>query len=291
MTMLNVRSPILARIKTTVVALIVAVSVFGPTSTRAQVINFAHGFASHTGLTANGSAFFTGTVARLTDGGYGQAGSLFYHKKKVSVTQFTNRFTFQLFKGTNPPADGITFTIQNNSPTALGPAGGGLGYGPDHKEGSGGIPNSVALKFDLYNNEGEGINSTGLYFNGEAPTTPWADLDGTGINLHSQHRFLVRMEYDGVALGVTIRDNATRRAATLFYTVDIPEIIGSDTAYVGFTGGTGGLTATQDIRTWKFASTAGTSSPQAVPEPGGLALLGSLSVAGGLLCWLRRRHA
>ena len=66
-----------------------------------------------------------------------------------------HQFTFQL---SNPAADGITFTIQNNGPTALGGDGGALGYA--------GIPNSVAIKFDLYNNAGEGPNSTGLYING-----------------------------------------------------------------------------------------------------------------------------
>jgi hypothetical protein len=36
--------------------------------------------------------------------------------------------------------------------------------------------------------------------------------------------------------------------------VNIPQTIGGNTAYVGFTGGTGGLTAIQNIKTWTFTS-------------------------------------
>jgi hypothetical protein len=48
-----------------------------------------------------------------------------------------------------------------------------------------GIGSSVAVKFDLYNNAGEGNNSTGLYTDGTSPTTPATTL-GSGVNLHSE---------------------------------------------------------------------------------------------------------
>jgi len=35
-----------------------------------------------------------------------------------------------------------------------------------------GIATSVAVKFDLYDNSGEGTNSTGIYVNGASPTMP-----------------------------------------------------------------------------------------------------------------------
>jgi hypothetical protein len=47
--------------------------------------------------------------------------------------------------------------------------------------GTGGIPNSVGIKFDLYNNQGEGVDSTGLYTDGAAPTNVGSiDLNGNG---------------------------------------------------------------------------------------------------------------
>ena len=118
-------------------------------------VNYGPGFSS-TGLALNGFAKLNGTRLRLTDGGATEAGSGFY-TTPLNVQSFTTDFSFQL---TNPNADGMAFVIQNAGTTALGPMGGGLGYGAP---GTGGIPSSVAVKFDLYNNAGEGTNSTGLY--------------------------------------------------------------------------------------------------------------------------------
>jgi hypothetical protein len=36
--------------------------------------------------------------------------------------------------------------------------------------------------------------------------------------------------------------------------MNIPSIVGSNAAYVGFTGGTGGLAATQKILTWTYST-------------------------------------
>ena len=42
------------------------------------------------------------------------------------------------------------------------------------------------MKFDLWNNDGEGPNSTGLFRNGDKPSNPGAiDLTPSGIDLHS----------------------------------------------------------------------------------------------------------
>jgi hypothetical protein len=115
----------------------------------------------------------------------------------------------------------------------------------------------VAVKFDLYNNQGEGINSTGLYTNGAAPTNRGSvNLTGTGIDLHSGHVFHVGMTYNSRTLIVTITDEATQATARQAYRIAIPRFVGGTQAYVGFTGGTGGLTATQDILDWAYVATA-----------------------------------
>jgi fibronectin type 3 domain-containing protein len=234
------------------------------TSSTAPALDFSNGFAGSTNLlTYNGKAIINGIVAQLTDGGTNEAGS-FFSTNKVTVSNFSTFFTFQLLNGTNPIADGITFCIQGVGNTALGPTGGGLGYGPDVTGGTGGIPTSIAVKFDLYNNQGEGNDSTGLYTNGAAPTNVGSiDLTSTGIDLHSQHVFDVAMNYDGATLHVTITDASTGGSATQSYSINIPGTVGGNTAYVGFTGGTGGLTAIQDIVTWTFTPTAAT--PPAAP--------------------------
>ena len=169
----------------------------------------------------------------------------------MNIQAFTQDFAFQL---TNPHGDGITFTIQNSGIRAIGPGGAGLGYGASSLNGNLGIPTSVAVKFDLYNNFGEGVDSTGLYTDGASPTVPAVDMTGSGVNLHSGDIFNVHITYDGSMLTMTITDTVTYSAFTESWPIDIPTTVGGINAYIGFTGATGGATATQDVLNWTFAS-------------------------------------
>jgi hypothetical protein len=163
---------------------------------------------------------------------------------------------FQLSAGAST-ADGFTFCIQGVSPTALGASGGGLGYGTDGVNPGNSIGSSVAVKFDLYNNQGEGNDSTGLYTNGAPPTNVGSiDLTNTGINLHSGDVFNVAVGYDGTTMTVTIMDKTTKATATQKYVIDVVHTVGASQAYVGFTAGTGGQTATQNIQDWVYTPTA-----------------------------------
>ncbi len=206
----------------------------------APVPTFPAGFSAGS-MTLNGGAAFNGTKLRLTDGGANEGRSAFF-TYPVNVQEFTTSFQFQ---DTSAAADGFTFTIQGGSPTALGGSGGALGFW--------GIPNSVAVKFDLYSNAGEGADSTGLYLSGASPTIPFINLVSAGLNLHSGDIFNVQLSYNGSTLTAVITDTVTNVTATQTYSVDIPSIVGGLTAYVGFTGGTGGLTATQDILNWTYS--------------------------------------
>ena len=184
----------------------------------------------------------------------------------------------------NPVADGMTFTIQGSGLTALGPSGGGLGYGPDAPTNPSASTNtpiakSVAIKFDLYNNAGEGGNSTGLYTNGASPTTPNSiDLTSSGINLHSGDTMNVHMSYNGSVLSMTITDPVANTTFSTSWTVNIPSIVGGITAYVGFTGGTGGSSSSQKIATWTFTSTGSTPRRQRNDQPRGWNLHLAVSV-------------
>jgi hypothetical protein len=224
-----------------------ATSVISIQSGGSTVVNFGSGFSA-TGLQFNGNATLNGTRLQLTDTTTGgESGSAFW-TAPVNVQSFTNNFTFQL---TNANADGYTFTIQNAGPTALGGLGGSLGYGVASYIS--GIPSSVAVKFDLYNNAGEGNNSTGLYTDGALPTVPATTLGG-GVNLHSGDVMQVQMSYDGTTLSMTITDMTTAASFTTSWPINIPGTVGSNTAYVGFTGGTGGGTALQQILTWTYTN-------------------------------------
>lgn len=201
----------------------------------------------------NGGAALSGTRLRVTDGGGYVARSVFW-TTPVNIQSFTTDFTFQQTAGSNT-GDGMAFVLQNVSPAALGPLGGGLGYGPGLAgQTGGGIGNSIAIKFDLYDNSGEGVNSSGLYANGASPTTPAVDLTASGINLHLGDIMRAHVTYDGTTLSLTITDTASGVSFANSWVVNIPTTVNSSTAYVGFTGGTGGVTAVQYVITWTYSS-------------------------------------
>jgi hypothetical protein len=222
------------------------------------VVNYGSGFSS-TGIAFDGSAALSGTRLRLTTTGNNLAGSGWY-TTPVNIQTFSNDFTFQLANTTNNPiGNGITIVIQNAGTAAMGPSGGGLGYGPDNPTSPSASANtpigkSVAIKFDLVNNAGEGTNSTGLYTDGASPTVPAVTVAG-GVNLSSEDIFQVHMSYDGTTLTMTVTD--TEKTADTFTTswpINIPGTVGGNTAYVGFTGGTGHSVANQGIITWTYSN-------------------------------------
>jgi len=232
--------------------------------------NYLKGFTS-AGLTFNGSATLNGTSLELTNGNGNEAGSAFFNTP-VNSQFFTSDFTFQL---TNASADGFTICIQNQGPTALGSAGGDLGYG-----GPPGIGDSVAIKFDLYNNDGEGDNSTGIFTDGANPYVPAIDLTPSGISLHSGDVLRARLQYYNPVLNLEIID--TTNSADYFstqFTIDIPATTGGDTAYVGFTGGTGGLAAIQQILTWDHLTYPGNVAALPVFNPPAGAYTGTQQVS------------
>jgi len=230
-------------------------------------IDFSAGFSTSASImTFDGSTGLDDTRLQLTSGGTYQAGSAWYNTP-VNIQSFTTDFGIQL---SNPSADGMTFTIQGTGLSALGPAGGGLGYGPDSPTNPSASANtpigkSVAIKFDLYSNAGEGANSTGLYTNGASPTTPAIDLTSSGVSLHSGNLLAVHMSYNGTVLSMTITDTVTSATFSTSWTVNIPSIVGGNTAYVGFTGGTGGLSSSQKVGTWTFSSSGGSTPTAATP--------------------------
>jgi Domain of unknown function (DUF1929)/Legume lectin domain/Chitobiase/beta-hexosaminidase C-terminal domain/PKD domain len=211
-------------------------------------VGFGSGFTTGSMILNGNAAINAPDLSLTTNNGTFQASSAWY-PTPINIQNFTTDFTFQTTAGAGT-ADGLTFTLQNDSTAALGGAGGSLGYATA-------VTNSVAVKFDLYSNSGEGPDSTGLYVNGTSPTTPATDMTGSGIDLHSGDTFHVHMTYDGTNLAMTITDTATSAAFSHTWQVNIPTTIGSNTAYAGFTGATGGFTSNQNILSWTMTSTSG----------------------------------
>jgi hypothetical protein len=210
------------------------------------------GFANATDLTVNGSAFVSPTehVIRLTNAN-GQTGSVF-SDTRFTVGNFTTRFDVRLHEGTQPNyADGFTFVLQPNAPTALGSGTAGIGYQ--------GIGHSVAVVFSTFQHTGDPSSSwVGLALNGAAPATR-VDTTSSGLLLNSQDIKQIDLSYAGTNLMVRVQDVIQPQ---LVFTTSIPvnlaQVLGSDTAYVGFTGASGSSNYWQleDVVDWKFTSQA-----------------------------------
>ena len=214
-------------------------------------------FSSAAGLTLNGTASQSGAVLRLTSAAEGQDGSAYANTPVNLAHSFQSHFQFSMHDSTSgTPADGIAFVVQNavSGLSALGSAGGGIGYG--------GIAPSVAVEFDIWQNGGDpNANHVGITLNGDPGTyaavaTPPFNLYGGPLNAW--------IDYDAIShtLQVYVDPSTIKPATPLLSTVlDIPSTVGP-TAYIGFTGATGGSNADQDILNWQVI---GSSTPPITP--------------------------
>jgi len=252
---------------------ILAVDVLGASS---GSVNDSSGFSSAAGLKFIGAGVsLKGTALQLTDGGGSEATAV-WTASPLNVQSFTTDFTFKITPAGGGTGDGFTFAIQNAGASAVGQIGSGLGYQS--------IGASVAVKFDLYNNSGEGTDSTGFYVDGATPTIPSTDMTASGVNLHNSDTLHAHVTYDGTTLTLTLTDTVTGATFTTSKAINIPATVGGNLAYVGFTAGTGGATAVQQIAAWTFSSgnSPAINDPAGFSSGAGLNLLG-VTVTNGAL--------
>jgi len=231
-------------------------------------LNDSAGFSSSAGLNFVGGATRTNDTLQLTDGAAHTEARAVWAATPLNVQNFTTDFNFQITPAAANIGNGFTFTVQNAGPKAHGADGAGLGYA--------GIGTSVAVKFDLHNSAGEGVDSTGFYVDGAEPTVPAIDMTSSGVNLHGGDVLHAHITYDGTTLTLTLTDTISGASFTTSQAIDIPATVGGNTAYVGFTAATGSLTAVQQITNWTFTSglTAVVNDPAGFATTNGLALVG-----------------
>jgi hypothetical protein len=220
------------------------------------VLNFAGGFAGvGSALTLNGFApTVVGQNLILTDGKYSETSSVF-STSPVKVNYFTTTFSFQL----SGDGEGFAFVIQADGSGAMGDGGPELGYG--------GMGFSAGVKFDMFNNSGEGSGSTGLFLNGASMADPGNSIRMTpaGVDILNGDVFQATLKYDGTTLVETVVDTVSHASFSTSYLVNIPSLVGGNTAYVGFTAATDALAATQSVLSWSY-----TPLPAPPNSPGGL---------------------
>jgi hypothetical protein len=81
---------------------------------------------------------------------------------------------------------------------------------------------------------------------------PALSLTSSGVNLHNPDPMHAHVTYDGTTLTLTLTDTVTAASFTASKAINIPTTVGANTAYVGFTAGTGGETAVQQILNWTY---------------------------------------
>ena len=186
-----------------------------------------------------------------------QRGGAWHTSKQLVSLGFTMTFDFQT---TGNGSDGFAFVIQNDAVDAMGGGGGGLGYKN--------IPNSLALEFDTFqngssdpNNNHVSVQTLGTAANSNDTAnsvgyvTPSFDInDG---NVHQ-----VKVVYQPGTLDVFLDDFSS---PALSVPVDLSTTLSLDagTAWLGFTGVSGGTAQQQAILNWTYTPLA---DPQATIE-------------------------
>lgn len=244
-----------------------ATAAFNWTITPASV---THQFANFTGSDAqfqlNGSSFLSNGVLLLTPNSASQGGSAFLKAPLPisATTSFQTRFVFRM-NGTGDGADGMTFVLQNQSPIALGGVGSSLGYQ--------GITPSLAIEIDSFAGTGDpNANHLGLLTNGNVTTHLASHNAAFDMENGSAHTLWVDFDAPTQTLRVFLaQGNVATRPATAVMTrvnLDLPALLGPS-AWIGFTGATGGQTNTHEVLAWTFAASAGPPpAPPVLKQPG-----------------------
>src|SRR5262249_44013175 len=204
-------------------------------------------------FTVNGSAINTATHAyTVTPNAQNQHGSV-VSDVRVDLTK-TFDITFDINVGNNDNgSDGMAFVLHNDplGDQALGGLGGNLGMF--------GIKNGVGIEFDTYDNteapndianDHTNLDNTGVLYNANnAALSPVMDLgnieDGQWHQVHvvSDGQTAISYTFDGVQM------SSLSLASAESY-------LGSQYAYFGFTGGTGGVGEQEQVRLDALTATA-----------------------------------
>ena len=241
---------------------IVTVILALPISAQAnQIFNYPD-FSSVSGLSLVGTAAAASGVVTLTPSLNDQAGAMWFNTPLTVGEGFVTEFDYTIDQLGSPAADGIAFVIQTQGPSALGGTGADLGFG--------GIADSVAVSlrafYPILEMESCGPGLATRPGNCVVASASPASLQGT----HN-----IEIQYVPGTLNVLIDG-----VATLSGTINLYSALNlgpGGSAYVGITGGTGGLHERNSVDSWSYTS---------IPEPG---TLFSLGVALSLIALARKK--
>ncbi|MEY4567381.1 MAG: hypothetical protein RLY14_2351, partial [Planctomycetota bacterium] len=202
-------------------------------------------FAAPT-TTAN-AATITSNQITLTNGTTGIARAA-WNKDQVPINYgFTIDFTYQASGDRN--ADGVALVFQKQGTNAVGGSGGGLGY-------VGIAGNKAAYQINIFGGSGQTKGSNFVTTNTSGTYNDTNKLIG-GVNFSNGNRIQVRLTYDPISHQIfeSLTDLDNNNTYTHTYSnIDLASVLGTSQAYIGFTGSSGGQTATQTVKDFSFQS-------------------------------------
>ena len=240
-------------------------------------------FSNTSGLKLNGDTTVVANQLQLTYASTFSTGSVFTTSQLAlgNNSTFSTHYQFQMTNSggisdeDGQGADGIVFVVQTVS-NNVGTSGYGIGYQ--------GISPSLGIEFDTYHNsfDPDG-NHVGV------------NLNGNIVSIATQHEptrfnngaiWNVWIDYSGLTDQVSVywsMQNNRPVTPGLTASVNLSQILGQNTGFVGFTSATGSAWNNQDILNWQFSQTLGVGT---VPEPSSVLMLG-VGIVG--LAWKLRR--
>jgi hypothetical protein len=194
----------------------------------------------------------TNDLLTLTDGTNNEESSAFF-----DIPQYIGGFFASFTYVGNGGADGVTFCMQNSTNSAfglglnsVGGGGGDLGYA--------GITPSAALELNIYTGDHGGSG----YTFGTAGETPDSDaalgnfLSCSPVVLTSGDPIYIQMYYSQDVATLWFEDTKSGNKFTSSFSLpDLPAIVGGPSAFVGFTGATGGVNSIQTVSNFVFSYT------------------------------------
>lgn len=203
------------------------------------------------------SADYDFDVLRLVaSGSSNQLGTAYLPTTIQPDTGFSTRFQFRIDGVTSGSgADGFTFALQSipfmGSTPTIGDGGGSMGYG--------GVPHSIAVKFDTYQNSETHDPSShyiGVALAGDMDNTNYSGGQSTvSTNFDNGSIWTVWIDYDGSMLSVYAVNSATTlkpSLPTLTYHFDAASILSGVGTWVGFTAAGGSSWEETNILNWSF---------------------------------------
>jgi hypothetical protein len=243
-------------------------------------------FSSVAGLTMVGVAKQDANRILVTPSIGASAGAVWAVQKQAVSGGFDAYMTIHVEDKKGIGADGLALVIQNDSGTALGGGGGGVGYGTNPTFGLTGISNSIAVVFDMWDNNinwpEPGDNHVSIQSNGILQNSPELQysLGNAGTpDLSDGAVHSIHVSYTPGIMSVYLDQALT---PVLQVSVNLGTLLALDngTAWVGVTSATGGP---QNAEAHVLDSFAFHGCP--VPTPGTATLMAAAGLVG-----IRRRR-